>query len=210
MSDSFFERYFTLLIEPHEIMMHFDVLHQIGVCSRRSDGDVSVRSQKIEPRAFKKISELGFQDEIFWLNLRRKRHPGLDIGDVRLNVRVTALSSNRHAVIAIVYKVGVPNLKEFDRGQARALIGEKLDLGPPLSVAVASRQKIASKVLVSPNASDDGVKRNILQDTPISTNASNLPTHVLKRKKIRRLSGQRGDDFLQVGALTRAQKIVFS
>jgi hypothetical protein len=71
-SDSFFERYFTLLIEPHEIMMHFDVLHQIGVRSRRSDGDVRVRSENIEPRAFQKISELGLQDEILCLNSRRK------------------------------------------------------------------------------------------------------------------------------------------
>ena len=88
-SDRFFKRDFTLLIEPHEIVVHFDVLHQIGVGSRRSDGDVGVRSQKIEPRAFQKIGELGFEDEVFWLNVRRKWHPGLHIRDVGLDVRVT-------------------------------------------------------------------------------------------------------------------------
>jgi hypothetical protein len=210
MGDSFFERYFAFLIQPHEIMMYFYVLHQISIRPGRRDGDVSSRSEKIQPCAFEKIGELGLQDEILCLNSRRKGHPGVNISDVCLNVRVTTLSRNRHAVIAIIYEVGISNLKELDRRQTRALIGEKLDSSPSLLVAVASRQKIASKVLISPNASDDGVQRYILQYAPISPHSPYLLTHLLKRKKIRRLSSQRGDDLLQVGAVACPQKILLS
>ena len=208
--DSFVERHFAFLIEPHEIMMHFDVLQQIGVSPRRGYGDVSPRPEKIQPGAFEKISEFGFQDEVLRLNLGGKRHPGVNVRDVGLDMRMATLPRHRHAVIAVAYEVGISNLKKLDRRQARALLGEHLDPGPPLLIAVAARQKIARKVVISSNASHNRIQGHILQYAPISADAVHLLTHLLKREKIRGLAGQRGDDLFKVRASARPGKVLFS
>ena len=70
---------------------------------------------------------------------------------------MTHLPRNRHTMVAVVNEVSITNLEEIDRRQTYLVFGKTLDPCPALCVAIASRQEVAGKVIVTTNASHDRI-----------------------------------------------------
>ena len=130
--------------------------------------------------------------------------------NVSLDMCLPILSGNGHAVIAIAHKIRISNLEELDGRQAGIPTGEKLDLSPPLLIAVAQREEIAREIVVAADATDNRVQRHILENAPIPTHAAHLPAHILKREEVVRLPRHRANNPLQVGTQARSLKVVLS
>jgi hypothetical protein len=56
--DRFLEWHLTLLIEPHEVVVHLNMLEQVGVSPGRVHVNVRSRPQIINPGDIKEIGQL--------------------------------------------------------------------------------------------------------------------------------------------------------
>ena len=209
MSDRLLVRDIPLLINAHKVAMDLNVLFQFAVLSGDTHAQIGLRAEAVQFGALQEASILGLDDQVIWPDIGREGHLGLNLDDMGLDVGRAKLPGNGYPVVTVQHEIGLADLINLNGRQASQIHHRQLDTRPSPFILVCTRQKATRKVVIAPNATDDGINRDVLQATRYFAGRSQFLPHLFVRQESSRLASYKSQDLLQLGAEPRTLEILF-